>query len=80
MHIFNNCAKFQIDCFKTVEGVAYPVLAITRKCSKFKKVVILSIFFPFQNTDAHLRYVCNNCAKFQTDCKKTVGEVDYTNR
>ena len=28
---------------------------------------------------AHFQYANNICAKFQIDCLKTLGEVDYTN-
>ena len=27
---------------------------------------------------AYLQYAYNICAKFQTDCLKTLGEADYT--
>ena len=35
--------------------------------------------FLFKKADAHLQYVCNDCAKFQIDCLITVRGVDYTN-
>ena len=34
-------------------------------------------FFLFKKAGAHFQYVCNNCAKFQTDCLKTVEEVAH---
>ena len=37
-------------------------------------------FFSFlKRKSAHLQFVSYNCAKFETDCSKTVGGVDYTN-
>ena len=34
---------------------------------------------PKQPTNQHLQYAYNICAKFQIDCLKTLGGVDYTN-
>ena len=55
----------------------HPVLAITRNLFKFKETIILSklIFCPFQEQRRTLRYVCNNRAKFQIDCKKLWEEL-----
>ena len=56
----------------------YPELAVYRKFSNFEKAVVLSkIFFFFKKAESQLQYVCNNYAKFQIDCSKTVGGVDY---
>ena len=37
------------------------------------------LFFFFKKSHAHLQYACNICAKFQIDCLKTLGGVDYIN-
>ena len=38
-------------------------------------------FFSSKNKKrgAHFQYACNICSKFQIDCLKFVGGVDYTN-
>ena len=36
-------------------------------------------FYLPKKAGAHFQYVCNNYAKFQMVCLKTVEEVDYTN-
>ena len=35
------------------------------------------MFFLTKMAGAHCQYVCNNSAKFQIDCLKTVEGVDY---
>ena len=72
-----------------ITQICHPVLAIIRTLSKFKKAVLLSkmIFFFFffffflllEKAGARHQYVCNNIEKFQIDCLKTIGGVDYTN-
>ena len=52
------------------------------KIEKVENVVILNknIFFLLQEvTYAHLQYAYNIYFKFQIDCLKTLGGVDYTN-
>ena len=36
-------------------------------------------FFICKKPHAHLHFAYNICAKFQIDCLKTLGGVDYTN-
>ena len=56
------------------------MLKVTFKLVYVENAVILSkIFFRLQNSHAHLKYAYNICAKFQIDCLKTRGGVDYTN-
>ena len=37
------------------------------------------IFFPAKSHMHYLQYAYNICEKFQIDCLKTMGGVDYTN-
>ena len=83
-YAYNTCAKFQIDCLKTLGGVGYtnllphieakPENCLSPKCRSFVKNDFLSC----QKSHAHFQYAYNICAKFQIDCLKTLGGVDYT--
>ena len=75
----NICAKFQIECLKTLRGADYTILlslteskpqnCLSRKCRNFVK----NYFFGCKKLHAHLQHPCNTCAKFQIDCFKTLG-------
>ena len=41
-------------------------------------MIIPNIIY-IDQSHAHLQYAYNICAKFQIDCLKTLGGVDYTN-
>ena len=89
MHIFIKfitfCAKFQIDCLKTLGEVDYTNLlphieALTEnplgpKCRNLAKIIFL---LAKNHMHIFIKFI-TFCAKFQIDCLKTLGGVDYTN-
>ena len=48
---------------------------LSPKCRNFVK----NDFLACEKTHADLQYAYSICAKFQIDCLKTLGGVDYTN-
>ena len=84
-YAFNSCAKFQNECLKTLRGVDYTILLpltetqpenrLSQKCCNFVK----NYFRACLKSHAHFQYANNICEKFQIDCLKTLGGVDYTN-
>ena len=78
----NIFAKFQVICLKTVGGVDYTDSVYGQgKISMCLKAVI---FFKndinlFKTAHVHLQYIYNICVKFQRNCLKAAGGVDYIN-
>ena len=81
MHIFNMlviCVNFQTECLKTLRGVDYTSFYLLLK-PKLLIVYVKNYFIASKKWHAYLQYAYNICAKFQTECLKTQGGVDYTN-
>ena len=74
----NICAKFQTECLKTLRGVDYTILLPLVK-TNLKIVLVKNPFLACKRSHTYLQYAYNICAKFQINCLKTLGGVDYTN-
>ena len=89
MHIFNMLLiavqSFKMNAWKPWEELItqsyYLLLKPSLKIIKVHNAVILSkiIFLSKIKSHAHLQYAYNIREKFQIDCLKTLGGVDYTN-
>ena len=89
MHIFNmlitSVQSFKLIAWKLWEELitqtCCPILKPNLKIVEVQNAVILSkiIFLPARSHMHIFQYAYNICAKFQIDCLKTLGGVDYTN-
>ena len=84
MHIFNilitSVQSFKLIASKLWEEftqTCYPILKPNLKIVQNAIILSKMIFLPAKS-HMHTQYAYNICAKFQIDCFKTLGGVDYT--